>query len=139
LFGCGLRSAREALPYVEATFPRLRCIGQLDLCDERFYHTALALSLICGRRILYYPPAFTPASQRLLEAKFEHRIQIGERDALQHLVCNSIPVGDKLLMHDCTRELECQIKDWGLEIIRCDTSEFLKSGGGVRCLILALE
>jgi N-dimethylarginine dimethylaminohydrolase len=32
-----------------------------------------------------------------------------------------------------------QLEAWGFDVVTCDVSEFLKAGGGCRCLTLALD
>jgi N-dimethylarginine dimethylaminohydrolase len=32
-----------------------------------------------------------------------------------------------------------QLEAWGFDVVVCDISEFLKAGGGCRCLTLALD
>jgi N-dimethylarginine dimethylaminohydrolase len=60
-----------------------------------------------------------------------------EKDG-EFMVCNNIVVGRKILVHDCTPQLEESLGEWEYEVMRCPADEFLKSGGSVRCLILNL-
>jgi N-dimethylarginine dimethylaminohydrolase len=46
-------------------------------------------------------------------------------------------VGNRLLIDDATRDLEAALAKRGIEIVRCPMSEFKKSGGSLRCLVLS--
>lgn len=138
LFGHGQRSSPEAIDSVRDVFPELVLRGELQLKDEGMYHLGLAISYIDEDTLLYYPGAFTDESLRFLRSSFARRIECGEKDAKTYFVCNNIPVGRHLLMDNCTAELERELNRWGYQVLKTDMSEFKKSGGSVRCLILAI-
>ena len=138
LVGHGPRSSPDSVEFIQRIFKNLNIIGEVHLCDPWFYHTALAAAFIGDNRIIYYAPALSAESREFVERKFEYRIAVSEEDAKQFMVCNNIVVGRKILVHDCTRQLEESLGEWGYDVIRCPADEFLKSGGSVRCLILNL-
>ena len=138
VFAPSLRSSPQALTHIRRVFPELNVVGSLQLKDEMFYHSTLAFALVAKDALLYYAEAFTDESVGFIESTFAKRFAISERDAVENFACNNIPVGDKILLHDCTAELERKLSDWGYGVIKCDMSEFLKSGASVRCLITNL-
>ena len=138
LFAPSLRSSPQALTQIRRVFPELNIVGSLQLKDETFYHSTLAFALVGKDALLYYPEAFTDESVGLIEANFRERFAISERDAVENFACNNIPVGNKVLMYDCSAELEQKLSGWGYGVIKCDMSEFQKSGASVRCLITNL-
>ncbi|OBY78863.1 hypothetical protein BBG47_14460 [Paenibacillus sp. KS1] len=138
LYGYGQRSSKEALDYVLKVYPDLNLRGVLHLKDDGFYHLGLAIALIDENTVLYYPSAFTDESLEYLRQTYERRIECTEQDAKEFFVCNNIPIGNKLIMDNCTTELEEKLNHYGYEVIKTDMSEFKKSGGSVRCLILSL-
>lgn len=138
LFGHGQRSSAEAIRYVRAVFPDLVLRGELELKDVGMYHLGLAISYIDEDTLLYYPGAFTDESLAFLRDTFERRIECSEQDATSYFVCNNIPVGRHVLMDNCTPKLERELDRWGYQVVKTDMSEFKKSGGSVRCLILAI-
>ncbi len=138
LFGFGPRSSPEAIEHVKHILPELNIIGELHLQDLNFYHTALAISLIDKDTVLYYPEAFTLESRQFIERRFERAVAVSERDAKEYFVCNNIPIERDILVDDCTDELRMALEKWGYRAVKCDMSEFKKSGGSVRCLILNL-
>jgi N-dimethylarginine dimethylaminohydrolase len=139
LFGYGQRSSAEAISYVRDVYPELTLRGELRLKDEGMYHLGLAISYLDKDTLLYYPEAFTDDSLNFLRDNFERRIECSETDAKTYFVCNNIPVGRHILMDNCTAELERALERWGYQVVKTDMSEFKKSGGSVRCLILAID
>jgi N-dimethylarginine dimethylaminohydrolase len=136
--GHGPRSSPESVALLTRTFPGLAIAGEVRLSDPWFYHTALALALLGRGAALHYPAALSPESVRFIESHFPHAIAVSRRDAMECMICNNIVVGDVVITHDCTPALERSLGRLGYEVVRCDASEFLKSGGSVRCLILPL-
>ena len=138
IFGFGPRSSPESIDYVKRVYPELNVRGELQLQDESLYHAGLAIALIDKDTLLYYPEAFTEESRQFITQNFERAIPVSESDAKQYFVCNNIPLGKRLLMDNCSSDLEARLRDWGYEVVKTDMSEFKKSGGSVRCLILNL-
>ena len=52
---------------------------------------------------------------------------------------NAVVVGRTVVMAACTPRLERELRARGFEPVVVDVSEFLKAGGGPRCLTLALD
>ncbi|MDQ1426743.1 MAG: hypothetical protein QOK39_219, partial [Acidimicrobiaceae bacterium] len=52
---------------------------------------------------------------------------------------NSVVVGPVVIMPACPPRVGRQLEAWGFDVVVCDISEFLKAGGGCRCLTLALD
>ena len=52
---------------------------------------------------------------------------------------NAVVVGRTVVMASCGPRLASELRSRGFEPILVDVSEFLKSGGGPRCLTLALD
>jgi N-dimethylarginine dimethylaminohydrolase len=59
-------------------------------------------------------------------------------EALQ-LTANSVVVGSTIVMTACPVRVGRQLERWGFDVAVVDVSEFVKAGGGVRCLTLALD
>ncbi|MDR0218307.1 MAG: hypothetical protein LBI71_05395 [Enterobacteriaceae bacterium] len=139
IFGFGPRSDKEAVKAIRDTYPELKVRGELHIQDNTFFHVALAFSFIDKDTIIYYPEAFTPESRKYIENNFSRRIAVSEYDAKELFVCNNIPIGKDILLHDCTPEVENKINELGFNVVKCDMSEYLKSGGSLRCLVLKLN
>lgn len=138
IFGYGPRSDQAAVEEVKRILPELNVRGELYIKDEAFFHVALAVSFIAQDTLLYYPPAFDEQSRDFIKKSFAISIPVSESDAKEFFVCNNIPIGNKLLLDNCSGELEAQLNRIGIEVIKCDMGEFKKSGGSLRCLVLKL-
>ncbi|MGF9820112.1 dimethylarginine dimethylaminohydrolase family protein [Brevibacillus agri] len=137
IFGYGARSSKEAIESVKEVFPELDILGEYRIKDNSFFHASHAIALIEEKTILYYPEAFEEESLQQIENLFESRIAVSEEDA-NNFICNCIPVGNKVLVDSCSIELENELNRFGYEVLRCDVSEFKKTGASLRCLILTL-
>ncbi|HEX9969961.1 MAG TPA: hypothetical protein VGB03_07465, partial [Acidimicrobiales bacterium] len=54
-------------------------------------------------------------------------------------VANSVVVGRTVVMPAVPMRVGRQLEAWGFEPVACEVGEFLKAGGGCRCLTLALD
>jgi N-dimethylarginine dimethylaminohydrolase len=136
--GQGFRSSEDAPPLIEKIFER-RTIA-LQLVDPRFYHLDTCFCPLSGGRLLYYPLAFDEASRRTIEANVpaENRIEASDEDALR-FACNAVEAGGRIFINEASPELRARLRDVGLEPIITPLSEFLKAGGGAKCLTLRLD
>jgi N-dimethylarginine dimethylaminohydrolase len=60
-------------------------------------------------------------------------------DEATSFCANSVVVGDIVVMPRCTARLGRILEDAGLSVAVAPVGEFLKAGGGCRCLTLALD
>jgi N-dimethylarginine dimethylaminohydrolase len=136
-FGHGFRSDAAAAALIE------KAIGcatvSLRLVDPRFYHLDTCLCPLEGGWLLYYAPAFDPASQRKIRALVpeERRIEVGEADA-EKFACNAVNVGRHVILNDASEELQGKLRHAGFTPLLTPLTEFLKSGGAAKCLTLKL-
>jgi N-dimethylarginine dimethylaminohydrolase len=118
----------------------LECeILPLKLVDPRFYHLDTCYCPLSNGYVMYYPAAFDAASLHLIEAKFplDRRIEVNESDATQ-FACNAVDLGDLLLVNHVGARLRQAIERSGFAIREIELTEFIKSGGGAKCLVLPL-
>lgn len=112
----------------------------LRLVDPRFYHLDTCLCPLEGGTMLYYPGAFDEASQaeiarRVPEAQ---RIAVDEADA-RRFACNAVNTGQAVFVHGASDALRARLAEAGFESHVTPLGEFLKSGGGAKCLTLRLD
>jgi N-dimethylarginine dimethylaminohydrolase len=62
-----------------------------------------------------------------------------EEDETMSFCANSVVVGRHVVMATVPRRIGKQLEAWGFEVAECRVDEFLKAGGGCRCLTLALD
>lgn len=137
LLGYGFRTDIKSHPHIgEITGREYK---SLKLIDPHFYHLDTCL-LYIGQidLIIYYPEAFHPESIEQIEGLQSNKLKIYREDAWS-FVCNSVCIGTNLLFYKCSDILAREFKGYGLNIIPVDISEFMKSGGSIRCMVLRLS
>ena len=60
-------------------------------------------------------------------------------DVAAGFACNAMPVGDTVISSLAASQLESPLERAGFSTVELPMSEFMKSGGGVRCLSLPLD
>jgi len=135
--GYGFRSESQAAPLLEKLFGRR--VVNLRLVDPRFYHLDTCLCPLEGGWLMYYPPAFDEDSQQRIAAAVppERRIAAPEQDAL-NFACNAVDVNKRVFMNDASPILQAMLEQAGFTPVVTPLSEFLKAGGGAKCLTLKL-
>jgi N-dimethylarginine dimethylaminohydrolase len=136
--GYGHRSAREAGIHIEEMVG-LEVI-LLELTDPRFYHLDTCFCPLARGYVMYYPEAFSEASQRLLRGviPWDRSILVGEEDALQ-FACNAVNIGDQVILNSASERLVAALSQAGFQTEQSPLSEFLRAGGASKCLTLRLE
>lgn len=135
--GHGFRSSDAAARLVERTFER-RAIG-LRLVDPRFYHLDTCFCPLSDGWLLYYPAAFDDESRSVIErlTPREKRIEVSETDAAA-FACNAVEVGRRVFMNDASPQLQMRLQAAGFAPVVTPLGEFVKAGGGAKCLTLEL-
>jgi len=133
--GHGFRSDREA--HVGAA----RVLGvevvSLELVDPRFYHLDTCFCPLNQHTVLFAPSAFSTQSARTIRKLVPHVIEVPV-DVAAGFACNAIAVGNLVISSLAAERLEAPLHDAGFDTVALPMSEFMKSGGGVRCLSLPL-
>jgi lysine-ketoglutarate reductase/saccharopine dehydrogenase-like protein (TIGR00300 family) len=135
--GYGFRSELAAHPQL-AQWLNVEVIS-LRLADPRFYHLDTCFCPLENGPLLYYPQAFDANSNRAIEQRVpaEMRIAVSETDAVR-FACNAINLGKKIFVNQASAELRQRLADAGFEAVETPLNEFLKAGGGAKCLTLRL-
>jgi len=129
---------RSTLPGIRAAAERLGLpLLPLRLTDPRFFHLDTCLSILDSRTILWYPDAFESNSRRALRDLGARLIAVTEREAMQ-LGCNALTDGQNVYSTTDSLRLSQLLDDVGFTLHPIPMGEFLKGGGGVRCLALPL-
>lgn len=135
--GSGYRSDPHAGPVLEKI---LGCqVNVLKLVDPRFYHLDTCFCPLANGYLLYYPGAFAPESRALIETTIpaDKRIVADEASAAR-FACNAVEINGRVIMNEASTELQDRLRLYGFEPITTPLSEFMKSGGGAKCLTLKL-
>jgi N-dimethylarginine dimethylaminohydrolase len=133
--GVGFRSEIKAHELVARALGRR--FVPLQLASPHFYHLDTCFFPVDERTVLYYPGAFDAPSKRMIKRLIENPIPVSRRDALA-FGCNALRVGKTIVLNKAGRALKSRLKSLGYDVLETPTSEFIKAGGSVKCLVLKL-
>lgn len=136
LAGTGFRS--DPRSHAEASAHLGRPVITLNLVNPRYYHLNTALGVLDDSTIAYLPAAFSPDSREVLERRFPDAVIAAETDT-DWLGLNLVSDGANVVLPVQASHLAEQLSDRGYEPVPVDYSEFLKSGGGIKCSTLELR
>jgi N-dimethylarginine dimethylaminohydrolase len=110
----------------------------VELVDERFYHLDLTFCPLDDEHALVVPQAWDSYGRDVVRSLVPSPIDLTPDEATA-FCANSVVVDGTIVMPSCTTRLERELSSIGLEVVVCPVDEFLKAGGGVRCMTLALD
>jgi ornithine--oxo-acid transaminase len=110
----------------------------VELVDPRFYHLDLAFCPLGEGRAMVVPSALTEAGRAVVSELVTDPLLLDAEEGAA-FCANSVVVGSTVVMPACPPRVRRHLEAWGLDPVVVDVSEFLKAGGAVRCLTLALD
>jgi N-dimethylarginine dimethylaminohydrolase len=110
----------------------------LQLVDPRFYHLDTCFCPLDDRTALIAPAAFTGESVDRVRARVPRLIEVA-RDVAEGFACNAMPMQGRIISSTAVEALRAPLTEAGFEVVGLPMDEFMKSGGGVRCLSLPLD
>lgn len=113
-------------------------VRSVELTDPRFYHLDLTFCPLDDRRALTTPAVWDTYGAKVMDALVPEPLVL-DLDEASRFTANSVVVGRNVVMPACPPRVGRQLEAWGFEVAVADVSEFLKAGGGCRCLTLALD
>jgi N-dimethylarginine dimethylaminohydrolase len=113
-------------------------VRSVELVDERLYHLDLTLCPLDDRRAIVAPLGWDRYGMRVMEALVPEPLVLEDEEALA-FCANSVVVGSNVVMPTCPPRVGRQLEAWGFSVAVAPVDEFLKAGGGCRCLTLALD
>ena len=113
-------------------------VRSVELVDERLYHLDLTFCPLDGRRAIVAPTGWDRYGWRVVEALVPEPLVLEADEALS-FCANSVVVDRRVVMPVCPPRVGRQLEAWGFDVSECRVGEFLKAGGGCRCLTLALD
>lgn len=113
-------------------------VYSIKLIDERLYHLDISFCPLDDRHAIIAPDVWDRASCEGLKRLVPEPLVLELDEALQ-FCANSVVVGKTVIMPHCTTRVERILHKWGYAVCVSPVTEFLKAGGGVRCLTLALD
>jgi N-dimethylarginine dimethylaminohydrolase len=133
--GSGFRTDRESHRPV-ARILEVEVVS-LELIDSRFYHLDTCFCPLDATTVLAAPDAFSEGSARLIRQLVPNLIEVSVEVAAG-FACNAMPVGKRVVSSLTVAQLADPLRAAGFTTLPLPMGEFLKAGGGVRCLSLPL-
>lgn len=134
----GYRWRSDAKAHAELTTLTGAPVRSVELVDERYYHLDLTFCPLDDRRAIVFPDAWDSYGAKVVEALVPEPLVI-DADEAAVFCANSVVIGSNVVMPACPPRVGRQLEAWGFDVVVADVSEFLKAGGGVRCLTLSLD
>lgn len=113
-------------------------VRSVGLTDERFYHLDLTLCPLDDRHAITVPAVWDEAGAGVVADLVPEPLELEVHEA-ETFCANSVVVGRNVVMTHCPPRVGRILEGWGFSVAVADVGEFLKAGGGVRCLTLALD
>jgi N-dimethylarginine dimethylaminohydrolase len=113
-------------------------VRSVELVDERYYHLDITFCPLDDRRAIVYPDAWDAYGQKVMRDLVPEAIVL-DADEAAVFHANSVVIGRNIVMPACSPRVGRQLEAWGFDVAVADVGEFLKAGGGVRCLTLSLD
>ena len=141
--GYGFRSSKQSVLDLEEILNKIYkshgltppiVIG-VKLLDARYYHMDIATHAISSNECLIHRGAVSDRDIQKMEA---HGIRCIVREFGDPFALNCVIVNGKHYTHVLTAKARSVMKSLGLKMVELDVSEFEKSGGALRCMILCL-
>ncbi len=110
----------------------------LELVDDHFYHLDTCFCPLAPGVAIYCPSAFDDYAQRVLEELVEELIPVSPAES-RRLGCNAVVVGRTVVTSTGCPQLHGQLRARGFKPCGTPIGEFIKAGGGAKCLTLRLD
>jgi N-dimethylarginine dimethylaminohydrolase len=113
-------------------------VRPIQLVDPRLYHVDLTFCPLDARRAIVAPLGWDAYGRKVVEALVPEPLVLSDDETLS-FCANSVVVGTNIVMPAVPPRVGRQLEAWGFTVVGCPIDEFLKAGGGCRCLTLALD
>lgn len=113
-------------------------VHPLELVNPWFYHLDTCFCPLGSGKAIYYPEAFSSPSQRLLKERVPELIPVTAAEA-HRFTCNALCIGRTVVTNRGCPRVARYLTEAGYHVHEVETTEFLKAGGGPKCLALFLD
>jgi N-dimethylarginine dimethylaminohydrolase len=113
-------------------------VRAIELIDTRLYHFDLTFCPLDDRHAICAPQGWDRYGAKVIAGLVPEPLYLETDEALS-FCANSVVVGTTVVMPVCPVRVGRQLAQWGFDVVECRVDEFLKAGGGCRCLTLALD
>jgi N-dimethylarginine dimethylaminohydrolase len=113
-------------------------VRSVELVDERLYHVDLTFCPLDDRRAICAPLGWDEYGRKVVADLVPEPLWLEDDEALS-FCANSVVVGTNIVMPNVPPRVGRILENWGFAVTESPVAEFLKAGGGCRCLTLALD
>ena len=113
-------------------------VKAVQLVDPRLYHLDITFCPLDDRHAICAPTGWDRYGRTVIEALVPEPLWLDEDEAMT-FCANSVVVGTTIVMPAVPVRVGRQLEAWGFDVVHSPVDEFLKAGGGCRCLTLALD
>ncbi|WP_424955119.1 dimethylarginine dimethylaminohydrolase family protein [Jeotgalibacillus salarius] len=134
--GISSRTTEEAVEELRELLPEHEMISVPF--DSQYLHLDCLFNIISPQEALIYKPAF---SQEMIE-KFEAHYDLTDVTDEEQFTMgpNVLSIGqDKIFSLPVNQDINKKLRRAGYDVIECDISEIIKSGGSFRCCTLPIN
>jgi N-dimethylarginine dimethylaminohydrolase len=135
---CGYRFRSDIATHASLSRLLLTPVRSVELVDPRLYHLDLCFCPVDRRHALVAECGIDAYGMRVVSSLVSEPFVLSEDEALS-FCANSIVVGDVVIMPSCPPRVGRALESWGMNVEVVEVSEFIRAGGGVRCLTLPLD
>lgn len=132
LQGYGFRSDKEIVRVLSNAFPNKKVVP-LRLVDEWFYHLDTCCFPVNRELVYFYDKAFDQESVHTIKKYFKNAVAVSDEEALSFAL-NSVALDHAVITNIKAKRFSDRLSSQGFNVIELDMSEFIKSGGAVKCL-----
>jgi N-dimethylarginine dimethylaminohydrolase len=138
VFLSGYRSRSDAAAHGPLSELLGAPVRPIELVDARLYHLDLTFCPLDDRRAMVAPHAWDRYGCKVVEALVPEPLVLSDEEMLA-FCANSVVVDTTVVMPSCPPAVGRRLEAWGFDVAVVAVDEFLKAGGGCRCLTLALD
>ncbi len=136
--GTGFRTSKDSLDHIFELSGKVFHVEKLELVNPNFYHLDTCFCPLSGGEVIYFPEAFSASSNLKIKHRFGKKLIEVEAIDANNFACNAINVCGDLILNKASEGLKRTLKKLNYNVIETDLTEFMKSGGSSKCLVLEL-
>lgn len=135
--GYGQRTDKEAVERIQEKTD-LETVG-VELETEDFYHLDTCFEHLDNEIALVNSEAINKGDLAKITEAYNTVIEVDSDEAYKMAGNAHCPDGENVIIHDKAVQTVKELESHGFNVIKTDTSEYLKSGGSVYCMKLQLS
>lgn len=132
--GWGRRSSRQAKDVLNKKLG-IKCVD-FELRNPYFYHLDMSLGPLDSKTALINSRSFTKEGLSKLQHEFSNIIETTEEDN-KFIACNLVTFNKTVIIaKGISDKLKREIEKYGFKVCEIPMEEYIKGGGGIKCLTL---